>query len=381
MKRVVITGIGICGASGGRDKTWEAVKNGSSPACRFSRNGHEYIGARIPYNGGVSLQVILSESLKEAVSDSGLELRSLKSQKPLSTISVSKPDFTTYIHSGSFEKIYNCYGPLKVFEGLGIECEKQVYSAACSTGLVSVINAYKAVKNGVAGIAFAGAGETPFNPLYYNGFKNMAVLAADTGGSPSGIMKPFSKNRSGFIMGEGGCVLVLEDMDSALKRGAKIYAEVSAGETGFDADALYSFKDNTPVISALIKKAAEAGRVSADKGVYIHSHGTATRSNDIIETKSIKDVFGRMPGCIKVSSTKPVTGHMLGAAGAAGSALAALALKEQYLPPTINLEEPDELCDLDYVANKGYNWECESALVISAGFGGHTGVVALKKAV
>lgn len=377
--RVVITGIGMLTASGQRDLTWGDVRDGRSRVERFRAGEIEFIGARVK-NGGekrVCLKDIFKAALNEAVSDSGIKKNGNSAGKIYSTVSVSKPDFSSYLMYGNFSDMFNSASVHAVISEMGIDCEQVNISAACSTGVFSLINAFKIVVSGEADICLAGSGETPFNELYYSGFKNMGVLAP--GECPEEAMKPYDSNRKGFVLGEGACVLVLEEFDHAVKRGARVYAEVSGGELSFDPRGVFRFsKDSMALTGALSRLRVKAG-IKPEDGVYINSHGTATSSNDIMETNSFKRVFGEDARYLRISSTKPVTGHLLGGSGAVGTAVAAMALREQYVPPTVNLKDGDPECDLDYVPGKGYGCKLEHSVAVSMGFGGHIGVLGLRR--
>lgn len=249
---------------------------------------------------------------------------------------------------------------------------------ACSTGTHELGEAFRAIKYGLADAIIAGGSEAAITPLTVAGFANCKALTLNE--DPKCASTPFDKRRSGFVLGEGAGMLILEEYEHAKARGAKIYAEfVGYGNTcdahhvtAPDPDAVGSSK-------AFELAFAEAG-LTADDKLYINAHGTSTPLNDSGETKAIKMALGEKAYESLISSTKSMTGHMLGATGAVEAIAAVLALKNGVVPPTINLDEPDEACDLNYVPNKAVEVQLDVAASSTLGFGGHNAVVAFRKA-
>ncbi len=249
---------------------------------------------------------------------------------------------------------------------------------ACSTGTHELGEAFRAIKYGLADAIIAGGSEAAVTPLTVAGFANCKALTLNE--DPKCASTPFDKRRSGFVLGEGAGMLILEEYEHAKARGAKIYAEfVGYGNTcdahhvtAPDPDAVGSSK-------AFELAFAEAG-LTADDKLYINAHGTSTPLNDSGETKAIKMALGEKAYESLISSTKSMTGHMLGATGAVEAIAAVLALKNGVVPPTINLDEPDEACDLNYVPNKAVEVQLDVAASSTLGFGGHNAVVAFRKA-
>lgn len=249
---------------------------------------------------------------------------------------------------------------------------------ACASGNNSIGEAYRNIKHGYADIMLAGGAEASINEIGMSGFA--ALNALSTNEDPNAASTPFDKNRHGFVMGEGAGVLVLESLSSALKRKAKIYAEITGyGATGDSFHMTAPSPDGSGAARAMKQAIKESGIEAADIG-YINAHGTSTPANDSSETEAIKLALGdEAAASVAVSSTKSMTGHLLGGAGAIEAIASIKALQEGILPPTINLSTPDEACDLDYVSNQPREKAIQYALNNSLGFGGHNAVTCFKK--
>jgi 3-oxoacyl-[acyl-carrier-protein] synthase II len=248
---------------------------------------------------------------------------------------------------------------------------------ACATGTNSIGDAFKAIQRGDADVMITGGTEAPITKMSIAGF--CANTALSTNPDPKTASRPFDKNRDGFVMGEGAGILVIEELEHALKRGAKIYAEiVGYGATG-DAYHITAPAPGGEGGARAMKLALEDGELKPEDIDYINAHGTSTEYNDKFETMAIKEVFKDHAYKLAVSSTKSMTGHLLGAAGGIEAIFTVLAIKEGILPPTMNYETPDPECDLDYVPNKARKKEIKAALSNSLGFGGHNATLAFKK--
>ena len=244
---------------------------------------------------------------------------------------------------------------------------------ACATGTDAIGQAYRAIKHGYADAAIAGGSEAAITPMGVSGFTNMTALTLSADKDAASL--PFDKRRSGFVIGEGAGALILEEYGHAVSRGAKIYAQVAGYGSTCDA---YHITAPSPDGEASARAIVEAYREAGGPGgtIYINAHGTGTPLNDVAETKAIKAAFRGETGSILVSSTKSMTGHMLGAAGAVEAAISVLALAEGNLPPTIGLLEPDPECDLDYIPLAARKASPELAMSLSLGFGGHNACLA-----
>ena len=252
-------------------------------------------------------------------------------------------------------------------------------STACATGTTAVGEAYRAIKHGYADAIIAGGSESAISPLAVAGFINCMALSESEDKTRASI--PFDKERNGFIMGEGAGALVLEEYEHAVKRGATIYAEVCGYGSTCDAFHVTSPDTEAEASSAAIKECLkEAGEGINAETVYFNAHGTSTPLNDKTETTAIKKAFGEDAYKIHISSTKSMTGHLLGAAGAIEAIAAIQALRFNTVPPTIGFKEADPDCDLDYTPNTAAKTEIKLALSNSLGFGGHNACVAFSKA-
>ena len=254
---------------------------------------------------------------------------------------------------------------------------------ACSSSSDAIGTAFRSIRDGYSDYALTGGAESSINPLSISAFGNMRALSTWSG-DPKKASRPFDKNRTGFVLSEGGAILVLQNYDLAKKNGAKIYAEIVGYGATSDAYHITAMHPEGVAAKRAINLALNDAQILPKQIGYVNAHGTGTPMNDPIETQILKDVFGKFidpknPKHICVSSTKSMTGHLLGAAGGLEIAATALALKNQIIPPTINLDEPDEKCDLDYVANKARKLNFEYAISNSFGFGGANSVIVLKK--
>jgi 3-oxoacyl-[acyl-carrier-protein] synthase II/nodulation protein E len=248
---------------------------------------------------------------------------------------------------------------------------------ACASGTNSIGDAFKVIQRGDADVMITGGAEAPITTMAVAGFSAARALSFNP--DPETACRPFDKNRDGFIMGEGSGILVIEELEHALNRGAKIYAElVGYGATG-DAHHITTPAPEGEGGARAMKMALDDANLSPEEISYINAHGTSTPYNDMFETMAIKSVFGDHAYKLAVSSTKSMTGHLLGAAGGVEAVISVLAIENQLVPPTINYSEADEACDLDYVPNKARELQVEAVLSNSLGFGGHNASIIFKK--
>ena len=248
---------------------------------------------------------------------------------------------------------------------------------ACAGGSNAVGDAFRHIRDGYAEVMLCGGAEASITPLAIGGFTSMKALCTST--DPNRASIPFDQERSGFVMGEGAAILVLEELEHAKKRGANIIAEVVGYGATCDAYHITAPAPDGSGGAKAMAMALEDGDVSAEEVDYVNAHGTSTHLNDAGETAAVKTVFGQHAYKLMMSSTKSMTGHMLGAAGAVEAMFTALALKEGFVPATINYQVPDEACDLDIVPNEGREAEIRYAVSNSLGFGGHNASLVLKK--
>lgn len=250
--------------------------------------------------------------------------------------------------------------------------------SACATSAHAIGVAFRAIQYGDADIILSGGAEATVTPMAIGGFANMKALS-ERNDSPETASRPFDATRDGFVMGEGSGVVILEELEHARKRGARIYAEiVGYGATGDAYHLTAPAPDGEGAQRAMRRAMQDAGLKPGDVQ-YINAHGTSTPANDLNETKAIKAVFGDEAKKLNVSSTKSATGHMLGAAGAVEFIFSALAVREGKVPPTINYQTPDPECDLNYTPNQAATREMTVALTNSFGFGGHNVTLAVRR--
>ncbi|MED3384007.1 beta-ketoacyl-ACP synthase II [Bacillus subtilis] len=248
---------------------------------------------------------------------------------------------------------------------------------ACATGTNSIGDAFKVIQRGDADVMVTGGTEAPLTRMSFAGFS--ANKALSTNPDPKTASRPFDKNRDGFVMGEGAGIIVLEELEHALARGAKIYGEiVGYGSTGDAYHITAPAQDGEGGARAMQEAIKDAG-IAPEEIDYINAHGTSTYYNDKYETMAIKTVFGEHAHKLAISSTKSMTGHLLGAAGGIEAIFSILAIKEGVIPPTINIQTPDEECDLDYVPDEARRQELNYVLSNSLGFGGHNATLIFKK--
>ena len=246
--------------------------------------------------------------------------------------------------------------------------------SACATGSTAVGEAAEIIKRGDADAILAGGAEACIHPLILAGFCAMRGLAVEDEYPPH-ASRPFDATRAGFVMGEGACVLVIEELEAARKRGARIYAEVLGYGASNDAHHIAQPEPEATGVAKMMHAALDRAGVDPGRVGYINAHGTSTPLGDAAETKAIKDVFGDHAYELAVSSTKSVMGHCFGASGAVEAMMCVLAISEGVLPPTINYENPDPECDLDYVPNEAREARVDVALSNAMGLGGHNACV------
>lgn len=276
------------------------------------------------------------------------------------------PMMIANIASGNVAIKYNAQGP------------SMAIVTACSTSANTIGEAYRAIKHSYADAMIAGGGEATINSLAVGGFANLQALSNST--DPKCASIPFDKRRDGFVMGEGGAVVILEEYEHAKQRGAKIYGEICGYGNTNDAYHMTAPQPEAIGITNAITMAAKEAGITPDAKLYINAHGTSTQLNDKTETIGFKKAFGDQARTALISSTKSMTGHMLGATGATEAIVCLLALQNGMVPPTIGYQEPDPDCDLDYVPNVARKAELDFALSTNLGFGGHNACLVFKKA-
>ncbi len=260
---------------------------------------------------------------------------------------------------------------------LGLKGESISIVTACSSATHSIGEAYRAIKHGYEEVVLAGGSEAPICEVGLAGFENMKALSHSTDKNRASI--PFDKERSGFVMGEGAAVIVLEELEHAKKRGAHIYAEIIGYGATSDAYHITSPDPNGEGGARAMQRAIDDAKITPEEIDYINAHGTSTHLNDSTETKAIKTVLKDYAKKVKVSSTKGNTGHLLGAAGSIEAIISIKAIENSLVPPTINYKVPDEECDLDIVPNEPIKQDINIVMSNSLGFGGHNASIILRK--
>lgn len=407
-KRVVVTGLGAVSPLGNDAKTtWENMKNGvcgidtvtkfdiTDYKCKFAGEVRGFDPTLYMPKGDVRKTDLYCQyavaAATQAYEDSGMTAESIEPERfgvyigsgiggihtlvtehsklvekgPGRVSPYFVPMMISNIASGTVAIKYNAQGP------------NIAVVTACATSTNSIGEAYRAIKHGYADAMLAGGSEAAITPLCFAGFISCQALSQAEDKNRASI--PFDKERAGFVMGEGGAVVMLEEYEHAKARGAKIYAEVVG--YGCTNDAYHMTAPNPEAIASAkaIELAAKEGGIAAGRNVYVNAHGTGTPLNDKTETLALKRAFGQGAYELRVSSTKSMTGHMLGAAGGIEAIASILALDEGIVPPTVNYRVKDEECDLDITPNEAVKADLKFALSTSLGFGGHNGCLAFRK--
>ncbi|MDC0497524.1 beta-ketoacyl-ACP synthase II, partial [bacterium] len=253
--------------------------------------------------------------------------------------------------------------------------------SACASGTHSIGAAYQMIRDSEADVMLAGGSEAAITELGYAGFCSMKAMSTHYNDSPQTASRPFDKGRDGFIMGEGSGVILMEKLEHAQARGATIYCEVGGYSATCDAYHITSPDPEGKALGAAMSNAIEEAGITPADVSYINAHGTSTPYNDKFETSAIKKAFGDAAQNLAVSSSKGMTGHLLGAAGGIETAVCALAIRDGKIPPTINYNDPDPDCDLDYVPNEMREADVSVAMCNNLGFGGHNATLLFKKLV
>jgi len=408
-RRVVVTGVGLVSAVGvGTDATWQnllAGKSGAAPITHFDTTGFAVTFAA-EVKGFDPLQFIEKKELKKmglfiqfalAATQFALDYAQLRIAPEIANrtgvyigsgiggFDVIEREHTALLQGGP-RKISPFFIPAAIvnlaagFVSIrwGAKGPNCATCTACSSSAHAVGDSYKLIERDAADVMICGGAEAAITPLGVGGFAAMRALSTRNE-EPGKASRPFDRDRDGFVIGEGAGILILEELGFALKRGAPILAEVVG--YGMSGDAFHitqPSEDAGGAVRVMENTLADANVLPEQVG-YINAHGTSTPYNDRLETLAIKKVFGEQAGKLAVSSTKSMTGHLLGGSGGLEAGISVLALRDQLLPPTINLENPDPDCDLDYVPNKARPATLEYALSNSFGFGGTNAALLLKR--
>ena len=407
-KRVVITGIGAVTPIGkGLDNFWEGIKLGKCGVDEISSfdtsdfsvklaaevkdfNPKDYMDRKEAKRMDRYCQFAMASS-KMAIEDSQLDIENIDNEKfgviigsGVGGIETIETQMERLLTKGP-GKVSPFFIPMLIsnmasglvaikYQAKGIN---MAVVTACASGANAIGESFRKIQSGQCNLMLTGGAEASVTPATVAGFSAMTALCSATDKNRASI--PFDKERSGFVMGEGSGMLLLEDYEHALSRGAKIYGEIAGYGATCDAYHITSPEPNGLGAKGSMDMAIKEAGISKDDVDYINAHGTSTPYNDKFETLAIKNLFGDAAYNIPVSSTKSMTGHLIGGAGAIEAIVSIMAIKEGFIPPTINYKNPDPDCDLDYVANKGINKEISYVLSNSLGFGGHNTTLLFKK--
>ncbi|EGA90274.1 3-oxoacyl-[acyl-carrier-protein] synthase 2 [Planococcus donghaensis MPA1U2] len=407
-RRVVITGIGAVTPLGNNiETTWEAIKNGKSGIGPLTRLDSDLFSAKVAAevnDFSIEEYVEKKEARKMDRFTHYALAASIMAMKDANLELDEKTALRTGVWIGSgiggMETIENqmnvlntrgvrrispflipmiipdmASGQVSIY--FGAKAINSCSVTACASGTNSIGDAFKVIQRGDADAMISGGAEAPITQLSVAGFTANTALSTNTDAATAS--RPFDKNRDGFVIAEGAGIVILEEYEFAKARGAKIYAEIIGyGSTGDAYHITAPAEGGEGAARAMAQAIADAGIETTDIG-YINAHGTSTAYNDLYETMAVKTVFGEHAYKLGMSSTKSMTGHLLGAAGGVEAIFTALALQEGIMPPTTNYETPDEQCDLDYVPNEARKADFDFAMSNSLGFGGHNASLVFKK--
>lgn len=394
---IVITGIGLVASVGlDRETVWRAVRRGHSN-FRFLRGlrgipDDQFIGATVelsdPVPGRLKALTLCERAAAEAISDAALNVSTVNPESfgcmicghmgdtrwfdtqlgklPAAELA-NTPWWTQWLPNtacGLIASQHCCRGP------------RLSHSTACASSLVSVLSAVHAIRDGQCDIALAG-GADALDPLFIAGFNQMRVLATDA--DPNRACRPFDRSRKGFVFGEGAAVFVVERLGHALGRGATIYSEIAAVKSLAQAHHMTGLDTESDALAYLISAALAQAELDPQEIGYVNAHGTGTQQNDTAEALGIHRAFGSATSQICVSATKSILGHMVNAAGAAELAITALAVRDGFAPPTLNLTDPDPICRFDCLPLAGRAKHFQHAIKLSLAFGGHLVAVILSR--
>lgn len=408
-RRVVITGIGVLSPIGNNvDEFWTGLKEGRNGACLITKfdcsnlktkfafeiknfDPLVYIDKKAIKRMDTFTQYAVASSVM-AFEDSKLNLETQDAEKigvvfgsGIGGMEIFEKQHKAFLEGG-YRTVSPVFVPMMISDiaagqisiKLGLKGPNYATTSACATSANAIADAFMLVQRGSADIMFCGGSEAAITPMAIAGF-NAAQALSEWNDNYMTACRPFDKNRNGFVMGDGAATLVLEEYENAKSRGAKIYGElVGIGMSGDAYHLTAPAPEGAGAVRAM-KAALKDAELKPEQIDYINAHGTSTELNDLNETKAIKTVFGEHAYKMNINSTKSMTGHQLGAAGAMEAVACLLALKEGIIPPTINLDEPDPECDLNYTPKVAVKRDIKYALSNSFGFGGHNATLIFKK--
>lgn len=409
MRRVVVTGLGITSPLGtGLEKNWDALTNGRSgigPITHFDATDFpvkfagevrdlsldDFIDKKEARKMDLFIHYALAAATM-ALEDSGLEINQDNAERVGVVVGSGMgglPSIEKYhgaFLEGGYRKISPFFIPMSIINLAagqisikhGAKGPNIAPVSACATGTHAIGDAFRMIQRGDADAVISGGAESTVCPLGIGGFSVMKALSTRNE-DPLAASRPFDKNRDGFVMGEGSGIVILEEYESAKKRGAKIYGEVLGYGLTADAYHLTAPSPGGEGAARCMQMALDTAGLNPEDVDYINAHGTSTPFNDLYETMAIKSVFGDHARKLMISSSKSMTGHLLGAAGGVEAIFSLLAISRGVVPPTINYTEPDPECDLDYVPNEARQSDLKVAISNSLGFGGTNATILFRK--
>ena len=408
-RRVVVTGIGLVTPLGtGTQKTWGNLCAGTSGVGLITRfdtsdyavkiaaevkdfQAEEFIEKKLAKHLDLYVQYAIVAA-KLAFADSGASIDETNCQRVgvitgcgMGGLPTIEQNHVSCLERGS-RRISPFFIPMAIPNmpsghismQLGAKGPNLALSTACAAGTHAVGEAYRSIVYGSCDMVITGGAEAVICPLGVGGFSAMKALSTRND-APSQASRPFDKDRDGFVMSEGSGMLVIEELEHAIKRGATIYAEITGYGASSDAYHIAAPPEDGEGAARCLRLALQDAGLAPEDIDYINAHGTSTPLNDRCETQAIKTVFGDHARRLAISSTKSMTGHMLGAAGGIEAAFTALSIRDQIAPPTMNLQEASPECDLDYVPNQARKMEIRAAVSNSFGFGGTNGVIVMQR--
>ena len=396
--RVVITGIGVITSIGrGREAVWQAIQRGDCGVRRLTGvpgiPDGMLLGAAVDVDGEFPGQLknipLCRQTAAEALTDARLHLAQVDRERFGCSIGAHMGDTDYVVERLGLERSHMVPGKqpwwqqwfpntscAMVAGDYDLRGPRLSNSTACASGTIAILKAIRAIHDGQCDIALAGSSEA-IHPLFAAGFYNMGVLAEHD--EPAQACRPFDLNRNGFVMGEGAAMFLLERLSHAQNRGATIYAEALGGRILNDARHVTSLDANSDALIELIRTTLRTAGVGPRDIAYINAHGTGTQQNDVLESRGIRAAFGRAADSVCVSATKSMLGHLVNASGSVELAITALALRDGFAPPTLNLTHPDPECDIDCIPLVGRAGPLEHALKLSIAFGGHLAAIVLRR--
>ena len=407
-RRVVVTGMGAITPIGlSVEEFWENVKKGvtgfdfitkfdaSEYKCKIAAEVKGFEGKNfMDFKAAKRMELFCQYAVaaaKEAMEDAGIDMAKEDPYKVGVSVGsgIGSLDAIERDHKKLLEKGPGRVNPLlvplmitnmaagNVSIALGAKGKSLNVVTACATGTHSIGEAYRSIQCGDADVMIAGGTESAITPIGIGGFAALTALSTKT--DPLDACKPFDKDRDGFVMGEGAGIVILESLEHAKARGAKIYAEIVGYGATSDAYHITSPADDGSGAARAMSNAIDEAGIAPAEVEYINAHGTSTHHNDLFETRAIKLAFGEAASKVKINSTKSMVGHLLGAAGAVEFIACVKSIENNYVHQTVGLKETDEECDLDYCMGSGVDMEVNYALSNSLGFGGHNASILVKK--